>query len=122
MLKVQVCFVVFLGSCLAVGLLIANEPTVALEPKPLELGTGVVLNYIENGTGVPIIFIPGGLEECSLWEAQVREFGRAYRAIAFSRRLNFPNENRAVPDYSAAIDAEDVAALFGSWNWRSVIL
>ncbi len=39
-------------------------------------------------------------------------FSRHYKVIAYSRRYNFPNHNfPCVPDYSAAVDAEDLAAL-----------
>src|SRR5262249_22790902 len=33
------------------------------------------------------------------------------RAIAYSRRLNYPNENKIQPNYSAAVDAEDLAGM-----------
>jgi pimeloyl-ACP methyl ester carboxylesterase len=72
---------------------------------------GVELHYIEKGTGVPVIFIHGGLEDHRAWGDQVEAFSSRYHAIAI-RRYNFPNAGAAVADnYSASVDAEDLATL-----------
>jgi pimeloyl-ACP methyl ester carboxylesterase len=73
---------------------------------------GVELHYLDQGSGVPVVFIHGGLVDYRRWTLQVEPFARHYRVITYSRRYNFPNQNpRIDPAYSAAIDAEDLAAL-----------
>jgi pimeloyl-ACP methyl ester carboxylesterase len=73
---------------------------------------GVELHYIEKGTGVPVIFVHGGLEDPRAWADQVEAFSKRYHAVAYSRRYNFPNVGAAgADDYSASVDAEDLAAL-----------
>jgi pimeloyl-ACP methyl ester carboxylesterase len=73
---------------------------------------GVELHYIEKGIGVPVIFVHGGLEDYRAWADQVEAFSSRYHAVAYSRRFNFPNAGAVVADdYSASVDAEDLAAL-----------
>jgi pimeloyl-ACP methyl ester carboxylesterase len=73
---------------------------------------GVELHYLENGSGVPVIFVHGGLDDYRMWEAQVEPFSQSYRVIAYSRRYNFPNSNPHIrPNHSAIIEADDLAAL-----------
>lgn len=73
---------------------------------------GVDLHYLDQGTGVPVIFVPGGLEDYRSWQAQVEAFSQGHRAIAYSRRYNFPNTGAASEGhYSASVDAEDLAGL-----------
>jgi pimeloyl-ACP methyl ester carboxylesterase len=76
---------------------------------------GVELHYVVLGSGSPLVFIHGALDDYRMWETEMEPFGRYYRAIAYSRRYNFPNHNSVqVTDYSAIVDAEDVAGLIQS--------
>ncbi len=73
---------------------------------------GVELHYLERGSGIPVVFVHGGLVDYRRWAEQVETFSRQYRVITYSRRYNFPNQNTAFdPNYSAAVDADDLAAL-----------
>lgn len=73
---------------------------------------GVELHYLDQGAGVPVIFVPGGLEDYRSWQTQVEAFSQGHRAIAYSRRYNFPNTGAASEShYSASVDAEDLAGL-----------
>ena len=73
---------------------------------------GVELHYLENGKGVPVIFVHGGLDDYRMWEAQLKPLSENYRVVAYSRRYNYPNNNlNARPDHSALVEAEDLAAL-----------
>ena len=82
-----------------------------LTVKKVIVGHGVELHYVERGTGVPVVFVHGSLSDGGYWTNQVNAFAKAgYRAIAYSRRYNPPNNNRARPGYSAIADAEDLAA------------
>lgn len=71
-----------------------------------------ILNYIDEGSGEPIVFIHGGLEDYRTWGAQIDTFSKTYRIITYSRRFNFPNQNtEKVKEFSAKTEAEDIAAL-----------
>lgn len=73
---------------------------------------GVDLHYVETGKGAPVILVHGSLDDYRMWEAQLEPFGVRYRVFAYSRRYNFPNQNRYLrPDHSALIEAEDLAKL-----------
>jgi pimeloyl-ACP methyl ester carboxylesterase len=105
---------------LVVALLIATSASVcpesaAQESRPPELRRvalrdDVELHYLERGKGVAVIFIHGSLGDYSAWEAQLGPFAETYRAIAYSRRYNYPNTNRLRPNHSAVVEAEDLAA------------
>ena len=70
------------------------------------------LNYLDQGKGVPVVFVHGGLEDYRAWLPQMEPFSRSYRTIAYSRRHNYPNHAVTVgTDYSAIVDADDLAAL-----------
>lgn len=71
---------------------------------------GIVLHYIERGEGVPVIFVHGSLSDFTYWDDQVPAFAKHHRAIAYSRRYNYPNHHPARPGYSAVTDADDLAA------------
>ena len=80
------------------------------ESKRLTIDGGIELHYIEQGTGDPILFVHGATGDCFTWTRQLNDFARAgYRAIAYSRRLNYPNENKLRPDHSGADEARDLA-------------
>ena len=71
-----------------------------------------ILNYTDKGTGEPIVFIHGGLEDYRTWDAQIDTFSKGYRIITYSRRFNYPNQNtKEVNEFSAKSEAEDLAAL-----------
>ena len=96
------------------GLVLASIGAQAEAQSPVKKVrvNGVELHFIEKGTGVPVIFVHGGLEDYRAWGDQVEAFSSRYHAIAYSRRYNFPNAGAAVADnYSASVDAEDLAAL-----------
>jgi non-heme chloroperoxidase len=98
---------------IASGLLLA--PQAAAEPagtavRVADIGSGITLHYVEEGSGIPVVFVHGSLSDYSYWLAQLHTFAKEYRAIAYSRRYNFPNQNAARAGYSAVTDAEDLAA------------
>lgn len=68
-------------------------------------------NYTDKGTGDPVVFIHGGLEDYRTWDAQIDTFSRNHRIITYSRRFNFPNKNpKKLKGFSAITEAEDLAA------------
>ncbi len=71
-----------------------------------------IFNYTDTGTGEPIVFIHGGLEDYRTWDAQIDTFSKSYRIVTYSRRFNFPNQNtNEVREFSAKTEAEDLAAI-----------
>src|ERR1700732_1587093 len=78
--------------------------------RAVDIGHGITLHYVEAGKGTPVIFVHGSLSDRGYWADQIRIFAKHYRAIACSRRYNYPNINPARPGYSAVVDAEDLAA------------
>jgi non-heme chloroperoxidase len=95
----------------------------ALEPVKsgaVNIGNDITLNYIERGSGVPVIFVHGSLSDLSYWQDQVVAFSKTYRAIAYSRRYNFPNQNPELPGYSALADADDLAAFIDAMHLGKV--
>ena len=73
---------------------------------------GAQLHYVDQGKGVPVVFVHGGLEDYRAWQPQMEAFSQRHRTIAYSRRHNYPNP-RVAPGthYSAIVDADDLAAL-----------
>jgi pimeloyl-ACP methyl ester carboxylesterase len=61
---------------------------------------------------VAVIFVHGGLDDYRAWQPQMQAFSERYHTVAYSRRYNYPNA-RVAPrsDYSAIVDADDLAAL-----------
>ncbi|MEM7146846.1 MAG: alpha/beta hydrolase [Verrucomicrobiota bacterium] len=81
-----------------------------VEPEKVEIEDGVELHFVEKGEGEPIIFIHGLTGDYSVWDRQIEAFSKeGYRAIAYSRRYNYPNENRLRPNHSAIVEATDLA-------------
>ena len=71
----------------------------------------VELHYVERGTGVPVIFVHGSVDDYRSFESQLEPLSQRYRVIAYSRRYNFPNANTPSGDHSALVEAEDLASL-----------
>ena len=72
---------------------------------------GAVFNYTDNGSGEPIVFVHGALEDYRTWDAQIDTFSKHLRIITYSRRFNFPNQNvESIKKFSAETEAEDLAA------------
>lgn len=71
-----------------------------------------VFHYTDHGTGEPVIFIHGGLEDYRVWEPVVEGFSKNFRAITYSRRFNYPNTNTtSVDNFSAHSEADDLAGI-----------
>ena len=105
----------------------AVAPPAAPPPAPPRLqvasiGQGVNLHYVEAGLGAAVVFVHGSLSDYSYWTDQLPAFARERRAIAYSRRYNWPNQNPPIRHYSALTDADDLAALIAALNLKSVHL
>ena len=78
--------------------------------KSVDIGRGISLHYVDVGKGEPIVFVHGSISDGGYWSGQLDHYATRYRAIAYSRRYNFPNHNAPRAGYSAVVDAEDLAA------------
>jgi pimeloyl-ACP methyl ester carboxylesterase len=79
---------------------------------PVARVNGADLAYVEEGSGDAVIFVHGGISDLTIWRYQVPVFGARYRAIAYSRRYAWPNEEIADSvDDQIIPHADDLAAL-----------
>jgi non-heme chloroperoxidase len=84
---------------------------------------GIELHYIEQGQGEPLILLHGGQGDYRSWGPQIKAFAQQYRVISYSRRYNYPNDNRlTATNHSAYIEAEDLAAFIRKLNLGRVHL
>jgi len=99
-------------TCLCVaGVSGASEPPATPEVKAVQAGH-VELHYVEQGQGVPIVFVHGSVDDYRSFEPQLAPLSQHYRVISYSRRYNFPNA-ASVPSHhhSALVEADDLANL-----------
>ncbi|SCB54150.1 Pimeloyl-ACP methyl ester carboxylesterase [Bradyrhizobium shewense] len=80
---------------------------------------GYEIAYVEAGQGEPVILVHGGLQDYRMWSEQLAKFAARYRAIAYSRRNNYPNERSpdGMPDGAANVHGEDLAALVSALGY-----
>jgi pimeloyl-ACP methyl ester carboxylesterase len=78
---------------------------------------GVELSYIEQGTGVPVVFVHGAFSDVRFWEPQRETIAKKHRFIAYNYRYHgtgrWPDDGK---EYSAATHAADLAALIRRLN------
>jgi non-heme chloroperoxidase len=78
---------------------------------------GGELSYVDKGSGEPIIFLHGALEDYRVWEPQIDRFSEHFRVIAYSRRYSWPNRNTVeVENYSPATETADLLKLISALN------
>jgi len=99
----------------------AQTKNESFEIRKVTVRDGVELHYVERGSGVPVVFVHGSLSDGGFWNDQLGPFAASgYRAIAYSRRYNPPNTNKSRPGYSAAVDADDLAAFISELHLGKV--
>lgn len=104
------------------GSALSQTSTDAPQIHAVDIGHGITLHYVDQGTGVPVIFVHGSLSDGGYWADQIGPFASQYRAIAYSRRYNYPNTNPAQPGYSAVIDSDDLAAFINTIHLGKVVV
>lgn len=72
---------------------------------------GADLSYVEQGAGVPVVFVHGAVADLRFWEPQREAFAKGHRFIAYTFRYHgtAPWVEGGKP-YSATIHAADLAA------------
>ncbi|MEZ5658308.1 MAG: alpha/beta hydrolase [Burkholderiaceae bacterium] len=83
-----------------------------LQPIPVRLRDGAVLNYVRAGTGPTMILVHGVLGDWRSWETHWPALSAHYDCISYSCRFNYPNGNTmAAPNHSAVENAADLEEL-----------
>ena len=82
------CFTM-LWSCVALGgtTAIARAASGPQAPEVKVVRAGKVeLHYVEQGRGVPIVFVHGSVDDYRSFEPQLAPLSQNYRVISYSRR------------------------------------
>ena len=80
--------------------------------RDVEIEGGISLHLSESGKGEPVIFVHGASGDYLSWRQQQDLFAaEKFRAIAYSRRYNHPNQNEPLPNHSAVVEALDLVHL-----------
>ena len=72
---------------------------------------GVELEYVEEGSGIPVVFSHGGASDVRYWEPQRAAFAAGYRFIAFSRRFHGAGAWPSTADASPEAHADDLIGI-----------
>lgn len=72
---------------------------------------GVDLEYVDEGTGVPVVFSHGGGSDLRYWEPQREAFAVRYRFVAYSHRFHGSGAWPTEGDYSAEAHVADLLAI-----------
>ena len=72
---------------------------------------GVDLEYVDEGTGVPVVFSHGGSSDLRYWEPQRQAFAARYRFVAYSQRFRGSGPWPADADHSADAHTRDLLAV-----------
>ena len=96
-------------------LFLASDAAFSQTP-PVRVAVGdVELHYTSSGSGDPVILLHGGQADYRMWQPQVAALAPRFRAIAYSRRYHYPNDNALNSTaHSALVDAEDLAGLIAA--------
>jgi len=82
---------------------------------------GVRLHYIEQGHGHPIVLVPGWTMPAWIWAAQIADFSRSYRVIAFDPRSQ--GDSDIAPDgYEPRRRGQDIGELIDHVSAEPVLL
>jgi pimeloyl-ACP methyl ester carboxylesterase len=104
-----------LVSCLVILLAAPalSEHSGLAQTPPARVAVGdVELHYTSTGSGEPVILLHGGQGDYRAWAPQIRALAPRFRAIAYSRRYHYPNDNALTStNHSALIDADDLAGM-----------
>jgi pimeloyl-ACP methyl ester carboxylesterase len=92
------------------GLTMPVWAAASLQTRQLHVN-GVDLSYLDQGTGVPVVFVHGAFSDLRFWEPQRLAMAQQYRFIAYTYRYHgtapWPDAGQ---DYSATTHAADLAA------------
>ena len=96
-------------------------PPAAAADRDFLSSDGVRLHYTETGQGHTIVLVPGWTMPAWIWDAQIADFARHFRVIAFDPRAQGDSET-APSGYDAARRGEDIAELIQRVGTDPVLL
>ena len=98
------------------GIVAARQPDTGPQIRQIR-ANGVDLAYVEQGQGVPVVFVHGAVGDLRVWDVQRAAFAKQYRFIAYTYRYHgtglWPDQGK---QYSAETHATDLAAFISSLN------
>jgi pimeloyl-ACP methyl ester carboxylesterase len=81
---------------------------------------GVELDYVEQGSGTPLVLVHGSINDWRTWGQQLDAFAGQFRVIAYTRRHHHGSEDASSGKaLSAATAARDLIALLESLSLGS---
>ncbi|HRP31365.1 MAG TPA: alpha/beta hydrolase [Agriterribacter sp.] len=85
---------------------------------------GDSIHYIDVGKGDPIVLVHGIMGDYRTWEAQMDDFSKSHRVIAYSLRHGYPNKQvlDSTLDYSINQNVMDLTELMKSLKLEPVHL
>jgi pimeloyl-ACP methyl ester carboxylesterase len=90
----------------------ASTEASQVQPPAAISVNGVELHYVKRGTGVPIVFVHGGLADYRELGPVAQALPDGFTTLTYSRRHSFPNTNPAPgPDHTLMAEVDDLAAL-----------
>jgi non-heme chloroperoxidase len=72
---------------------------------------GVDLEYVDEGTGTPVVFSHGGSSDIRYWEPQRAAFAARYRFVAYSRRFHGTGSWSETADGSSDAHTADLVGI-----------
>lgn len=94
-----------------------HSSTTAAPRLKQALVEGATLNYLEQGQGVPVVFVHGAFSDHRNWGAQREEVSKRYRYIALDQRyFGVAPWSDGATKYSVATHASDLAAFIQQLN------
>jgi pimeloyl-ACP methyl ester carboxylesterase len=100
-------------------------PSAAISGPPIKEVevNGVRLSYVEQGSGEPIVFVPGGVSDLRSWEPIREDIAKQYRFIAYTQRYYGTSPwSDDGKQFSVATHANDLAKLILRLNTGPVHL
>ncbi len=69
---------------------------------------GIQLSFVEKGTGPPVILVHGIPTDYRAWENQMEVLSKSFRALSYSRRCSYPNQNKDYKNSTIENNSEDL--------------
>jgi pimeloyl-ACP methyl ester carboxylesterase len=72
---------------------------------------GARLDYVERGSGEPLVLVHGSASDRRTWDCQLAALGGSFHVVAYSRRYHWPNQpiargdDYSMPEHVADLDA-----------------
>lgn len=76
----------------------------------------VEIHFVQEGQGVPLVFVHGGMGDWASWAPQWNAFTAHFRCTTYSRRFSSPNRNALNSStHSVLVEAQDLLQLLDQW-------